>query len=374
MDMEIPIISPHDFSKPTVSDSVISVSYRHLIRDPRKVCDDWFYGLMQRLPGHPALWAFILAFALPVITHLLKDIGGPIEHVRSPTEMRASYFFGPVIVVQVVVMPLLYMSALQCLDMLRRAFPVSDVRAEQLRQMMKRPTKRFQKRLLIGSTVVTLVIQEISSSRISRFITGDWNSFDIWLTFSALLSFMMFLWFLILPISRTLVLAKIIKDNIRPTLFDESLGRPIASYGLKAGLLFSVPYAIVNSASVVIVSDAWVYILPAVVGPVVAIAFALIPGYQLKRRVREVKKAELRWVENELFGRREALKRDIFSNDDLGTIVNLVNYRQQISALREWPFEARFIRGFGLYFLLIPLTWVASAIVELVIEQLGLIG
>jgi hypothetical protein len=38
---------------------------------------------------------------------------------------------------------------------------------------------------------------------------------------------------------------------------------------------------------------------------------------------------------------------------------------------REWPFEAPVLRAFALYFLLIPLTWVASAIVELIIERLA---
>jgi hypothetical protein len=352
----------------------IPATYRELVRDPRKVCDDRFYGLMHAFPGHPAFWAVLLGIALPVITASLQDIGGPIKHVRSPTELHASYFFGPVIVVQVVIMPLLYRAALVCLEHLRRAFPVSDTEFAGLRELLIRPGTRFQTRLLFAAIIATLLVQQVSSSRLSRYVTGDWNSFDIWLTFSAVLTFVMFLWFLILPVSRTLVLAQIIDNHLRPELFDESLGRPIATYGLRAGLVFAIPYAVVNSASVTVLSDAWALILPAIVGAVVAIAFTLIPGYRLREKIRAAKKAELAWLQTAIGASHAGLHGDRQHGDELRRLVDLVNYRQQVMAVREWPVEAKFIRGFGLYFLLIPLTWVASAMVELVIEKLGVIG
>jgi hypothetical protein len=57
--------------------------------------------------------------------------------------------------------------------------------------------------------------------------------------------------------------------------------------------------------------------------------------------------------------------------NQLSEIVTLLEYGREVKALREWPFEARLIRGFGLYFLLVPLTWVGSALVEMVVEQLA---
>jgi len=338
------------------------------------VCDDWFYNLMHRLPGHPGVWAVLLGAALPIITAALEDIGAPIRHVRTPTELHASFFFGPVIVVQVLIMPLLYRAALDCLGSMRRAFPVSDTDFAGLRVLLIRPTARFQVQLLIAAATATVLVQEVSSSRFSRYATGDWNSFDVWLTLSALLTFITFLWFLVLPVSRTLVLAKIIRNHIHPELFDENLGRPIATYGLRAGLIFAIPYAIVNSASVTILSDAWALILPGIVGAVIAIAFTLIPGYRLREKIREVKKAELSWVHGAITACRSGIHSGVMELAELRTLVDLVTYRQQIITLREWPFEARFIRGFALYFLLVPLTWVASALVELVIERLDLVG
>ena len=59
-------------------------------------------------------------------------------------------------------------------------------------------------------------------------------------------------------------------------------------------------------------------------------------------------------------------------NSQVNEFVALLEYRREVKSIREWPFEARFIRGFGLYFLLIPLTWVASALVEILIERFSL--
>lgn len=359
---------------PASSPDIPDLTYRELVRDPRSVCDDWFYNLMHRLPGHPAFWAVLLGFALPVATASLRDVGEPINHVRSLTELHASYFFPAVIIVQVIAMPLLYRASLDCLYRLRRGFPVSAAEFSRLRVRLIKPSDRFQLSLLVSALVATLLIQEISSSRLSRFVSGDWNSFDIWLTISAELTFVMFLWFLVLPIHRTMRLAETIHAHIQPELFDENLGRPIASYGLRAGLVFAIPYAVVNSASVLIVSDTWVYLLPAIVGPVVAIAFTLIPGYRLRERIREIKKAELGRVQATITKCRSSVSSGSLEGAELHRLVDLVNYRQQVIALREWPFEARFIRGFALYVLLVPLTWVASALVELVIEKLGVIG
>jgi hypothetical protein len=350
------------------------MTYRELISDPRCVCNDWFYSFMHRFPGHPAIWAVLFGVALPLITALLSDIGAPINHVRSATELHANYFFGPVIVLQVVVMPLLYQAALECFDHLRRAMPVDDAVVSGLRQAIIVPTEKSQRRLLGSAVLFTLVIQEKSSSRLSRFVTGDWNGLDVWLTASALISFVMFLWYLILPLGRTAILARMIDKYIQPELFDESLGRPIGAYGLRAGLIFAIPYAIVVGASVAVVSETWAYVVPAVIGVVVALAFALIPGQSLQRRTRQVKKAELAWLKTAITECRRKVNGGVIDNEQLSKLVNLADYRQQVLDLREWPFEAKFIRGFGLYFLLIPLTWVASAVVELVIEQLAMAG
>ena len=55
----------------------------------------------------------------------------------------------------------------------------------------------------------------------------------------------------------------------------------------------------------------------------------------------------------------------------LSEIVTLLEYGREVKALREWPFEARMFRSFGLYFLLIPMTWVGAALVEMVVEQIA---
>jgi hypothetical protein len=60
--------------------------YRELIKNPRRVCDDWFYRVMSCLPGHPAPWAVLLGLGLPIITTMLSGIGESISYPRNDNE------------------------------------------------------------------------------------------------------------------------------------------------------------------------------------------------------------------------------------------------------------------------------------------------
>jgi len=117
--------------------------------------------------------------------------------------------------------------------------------------------------------------------------------------------------------------------------------------------------------------DAWSYLLPGFIGSVMAISFALIPGERLRRRIRMLKQVELARV-NAAINRNQAVARsDDFGGEKTLELVQLLQYRREVKALREWPFDASLVRGFSLYFLLIPLTWVASALVEILVERLA---
>jgi hypothetical protein len=345
--------------------------YRELIKNPRSVCDDWFYRVMSYLPGHPALWAILLGLGLPIITTMLSGIGEPISYPRTLSDLKGTYFFAPLMVIQVLAMPILYQSAVGCFDQLRRAMTTSDAQTAAIRQTLVEPNAAFQAKFLVFSILMSLLVQQASSLRITRFFTGDWNAYDVWLTFAGSVNFTMFLWYLIIPISRTLKLADLIGQYVKPALFDDGLGPPISTFGLRAGLIFAIPYAIVVSSAAAMLDLPWTYLLPGVVGTLAAMAYAYIPGQKLSQRIHQVKQAELDRV-NTLINRSHSIQlEDDIDNTNTDKFLRLVEYRREVKAIREWPFEARFVRAFGLYFLLIPLTWVASALVEILIDRLS---
>lgn len=183
----------------------------------------------------------------------------------------------------------------------------------------------------------------------------------------------MFLWYLVMPIGRTLLLSKILSETISPRLFDDSLGEPVATFGLRAGLLFAIPYFFVGSFAPVVLSDSWTYVLPGLIGTVTAIGFAIVPAVPLRKVRRKLKRSEVEKVNTAVARITIDSPSDDLPVARLSEIVTLLEYGREVKALREWPFEARMFRSFSLYFLLIPMTWVGAALVEIVIEQMAVL-
>jgi hypothetical protein len=345
--------------------------YWNLIRDPCVVFNDSFYRALKWLPGHSFLWALLLGFGLLLPLDFISESVSPISHVRSYTEIHASYFFLPVFLVQILVMPVFYQAILKCFDSLRYAMIGPEQEIAQFRESLKNPDLKLQIKAITIILAVCLLGEEVSSARLSRFILGDWNTLDLWLLFANVTALTMFLWYLIMPINRTLLLARHIETCVSPRLFDERLGEPIAAFGFRAGLLFAIPYFFVGSFAPVILSDSWTYILPGLIGTVTAIGFAVVPAVPLRRIKRKLKRIEIERVNIAVAQIDVDATRGSLQVNRISEIVTLREYGREVSSLREWPFEARLVRGFSFYFLLIPMTWVGAAFVEMIVEQLA---
>jgi hypothetical protein len=92
----------------------------------------------------------------------------------------------------------------------------------------------------------------------------------------------------------------------------------------------------------------------------------LVPAYAAHRRLREAKRAELDRVDREVQHQRD----DAMAGDTTAQarMSFLLGYRAHIDGLPDWPFESRLFTRFGLY-LLIPLaSWLASALVERLVD------
>jgi hypothetical protein len=268
-------------------------------------------------------------------------------------------------------MPVFYQSALRCFDELQHLMTNSAADIERNRKALITPGRQFQWKLLGVAFMVALLSEEVSAARYTRFVSGDWIVLDLWLVFANSVTLMAFIWFVVMPMSRTLLLAEQIEKSVVPQLFDDTLGTPIGTFGLRAGLVFAIPYLVVNAIGVVALEDAWSYLLPGFIGSLMAISFALIPGERLRRRTRMVKKVELARVNAAINRCRKNVGTGDIEGEQTVEIVRLLQYRREVNAIQEWPFEARVIRGFSLYFLLIPLTWVASAVVQMIVERLA---
>lgn len=69
-------------------------------------------------------------------------------------------------------------------------------------------------------------------------------------------------------------------------------------------------------------------------------------------------------------GDRAALSASaVASEADALSIVDLLRYRAEIAATREWPFDAGVLRRFGLYLLIPVASWVLGALVERFVDR-----
>jgi hypothetical protein len=110
---------------------------------------------------------------------------------------------------------------------------------------------------------------------------------------------------------------------------------------------------------------------PALLG-VVAFAFAafLLPVLGARRRVRELKQAELARIRVEI---RNARDRVLGGEGEAslagGRLADLVAYEQRIAAVAEWPFDGNTVMRFALYLALGIGSWIGAALVERAIES-----
>lgn len=340
--------------------------YGRLIADPTRVCSDWVYRAASMLPGPTFLWALGVAAAIPATTFALKDLGAPIDHIRSTTELAAGYFATPLVLVYFLATPIVFAAGLRCFDRLRPSMVTNREATAVLREKLRVPSPRFQTILFSIAAILALSTQQISSQRFTRFFAGDWNAFDIWLIVVAPLAQILFMWLLVMVMYHAVVLARVIKESVRPRVFDERLGAPIASFGIRSGLAFAIPYSVSNLINAVIYDIDWFVILPGLIGIVSSFAFTAVPGASLRRQIRQAKEAELDRVDARISG----VDSSEAGEDELRELAALLELRREVHAMSEWPYDLKMFRGFVVYFLLPPLAWAASGTVEVLIDRL----
>jgi hypothetical protein len=155
-------------------------------------------------------------------------------------------------------------------------------------------------------------------------------------------------------------------------LFDLSPLFPFTRQGLLTALLAVAGATIVS-----------LFLLDPGQGPAVVIAIAiclpvaalglLLPVRGAHRRIREVKKAELEWTRDRIRQSRSLL------NDSQtqgapgvvpGQMADLVAYLQLVDDAQEWPFQGSTFVQIVLYVLIPAVSWFASALVKVVVENL----
>jgi hypothetical protein len=161
------------------------------------------------------------------------------------------------------------------------------------------------------------------------------------------------------------------RRHVRVDLLDLDALAPFARVGLRLALVVLGGVAVLLTP---VAALGWRpgFVESLILAPIVAAGFAalLSPSLGVHGAIRRAKAAELERVRSAIAGNRAALAGSaIAAEADRLSVVDLLRYRGEIAAVREWPFDAGVLRRFGLY-LLIPLaSWVLGALVERLVDR-----
>jgi hypothetical protein len=100
------------------------------------------------------------------------------------------------------------------------------------------------------------------------------------------------------------------------------------------------------------------------------VAFAALPATGVRQRIRAEKSAELDRVRAAMDGAPGALEGSSMAAHAAELRgVALLEYRDKVAAVREWPFDASGLRRLALYVFIPPLGWLGGAVVERAIDR-----
>ena len=95
-----------------------------------------------------------------------------------------------------------------------------------------------------------------------------------------------------------------------------------------------------------------------------------LPVWPLHKRLQHAKREELAIVNRELRRVRPQSFTTFEDTQHFDEVNRLLIYRREIKQVSEWPFDMPALTRLGLYLILPPLTWVAAALIENLVDSL----
>ena len=157
--------------------------------------------------------------------------------------------------------------------------------------------------------------------------------------------------------------------EVRP--FDPEAFEPFTRAGLRIVLLIvAMPMAGFSILHVLVDAPPHTFLGYFAFNVLLATLCVALPTYAIAARIRGWKSEELSSVARAIEGDRSALGNSRFSKDlEQLDFPGLLAYRREIEALRISPFDRGHLARFVFYVVLPPLSWVAAALVEQLVDR-----
>jgi hypothetical protein len=333
----------------------------------------WEIRFVQALPLPD--WQMVVAIAgfVSLVTLLVTALATPLEEPRTEIESRLPYILAVVLGYLLASLRYGIVRLRADIDDLRPFFTGSEADyADVMRSITHQPRMPLRGAGALGM-LLAIVIPEVFLGRFTRlFLGGDWNLVDLWMIVYAALFWWIFLRVLAVVVFHLLMLRQLGSTRIEIGLFDRRPGRPFARIAMRwIVMALAIPFVIFG------IGLAWGAVLPMMALAVMLMNFALmvaallLPVSGLRQIIRAAKKAELALVERAIAGDPEALASSMIGADaDRIGIVDLLAYRREIEAVREWPYDNPALTRFVIVLLLPIVSWILSALVERLVDAI----
>jgi hypothetical protein len=180
-------------------------------------------------------------------------------------------------------------------------------------------------------------------------------------------------WFVLLHVITALVLnarlfARIGRDNITVDIF-----RPgqLAAFGTVAllpsmtlmGTQIAYPLLFLGQSS-------WLASLPGFLSTLVAVTYLMLrPTWAVHVHLREARRALLLSTDAAIARWRKTNPHHSLAHGAVQEISQLLLFRSQVNALREWPFDIQSLLRWLFYLTIPPLTWILAALMEDLVDH-----
>jgi hypothetical protein len=340
-------------------------SAQHVVRP-------WFLWLTDRFPMSPIWVGGAITAVLLGLVFALRELGLfaplPSRVISREVGLRILISFCVIPGVGVALMPWMEKAGIRELAALRPWIRRSAKEFEAL----ERSLTHFRARPLWIAVLVGVAIHLLLTSAAAEFSRAPR------LTLASI--FPLATWMVLAPatyvlFSQLAVFRRLAEDLGRIQLFDLRPLAPFSRVGLRASLFYAALFTIAVASHrdwsteglglptyILVTMLLWV---PSCLG------LAMLPIWGAHRRIQAEKHAELDRIGAAMQGAPDGLAGSSMAAHATELRgVALLEYREKVEAVQEWPFGASGLRRMVLYVLIPPLGWLGGALVERTIDSL----
>lgn len=253
----------------------------------------------------------------------------------------------------------------QELRALRPVLGLSQDELEGLARSLASCTWRRLAAFLGVAALLTLSFQQRNSGRLTQIFESP-SVADFWLLVCGTTAWTVTLIAVWFALRNANAFRRLASDVERLDPFDIDPIRPFGRFGLRIALYMMGGIAIFQACGVFLESSVLggPRILIASTSVVFAAIIFLLPTWGIHQQQRRRKADLLQQVQRELAARPEP------KEGTLRPLLDLLEYRDRIRRINEWPFETPEVLRLALYMVLPVASWVAAALVQRVLDRL----